>query len=347
MKEEDTRVAIYGAGAMGTVLSAYISRGGGRADVFDRKPEHVRALNEKGARVKVLTDEKKSFSAKVRAYLPSEMEGEYDIIVLFTKQSGNAETVKFLFPHLKKDGVICTCQNGLPEDGIAEIVGKERCLGCVVSWGATYLGPGEAVLSSSPGKMNFAVGSPYGDNPRIGDATDFFSRAGKTTAEENFLGARVAKLAVNAALSPLSGMSGLTFGEIAKDGRYRKIALEILHETFRAAKALGIRAGKIQGHNIERLLDYEGKLKKRLSYGLFPLAMKAHIGIVSGIYYDLKAGKKSETDYINGAVTRLCEKAGTKCPANGLAAGYVRDIENGGRQISTANLDGLVRELSL
>lgn len=331
---EGKRFAVYGAGAMGTVLGAYISAGGAEADLFSRNVDHVGALRKNGARVTGEAD----FSAKVRAFLPSEMEGEYDVIILLTKQSENDAVLDFLLPHLKADGAVCTLQNGLPEEGVARKIGKERTLGCVVSWGASLLGPGVVAITSSPKKINFALGSPFGKNRREDDAEFILSRMGKVTREENFSGARVAKLSINAAFSPLSGMSGKSFGEIAADKDLRGVALSIIHECFSAADALGVKSGKLQGHDIKRLLDFRGRAKKALSQRLLPVAMKNHAGVVSGMYHDLKAGKKSEAEYINGELERLSKKAGTLSPVNSKALDMIREIERGERQISEDNL---------
>lgn len=90
----------------------------------------------------------------VSALLPDEMEGEYDVIFLMTKQRANKEILQFLLPHLKSDGIVCTTQNGLPEPSVAAVVGEERCCGCAVSWGATFVGGGEAKLTTRPDGWN-------------------------------------------------------------------------------------------------------------------------------------------------------------------------------------------------
>lgn len=65
------RLAIYGAGSLGVVLGAYLSKAGIEVELINRNPEHVRALNEKGACV----EGEASFCAPVRALLPQEMQG--------------------------------------------------------------------------------------------------------------------------------------------------------------------------------------------------------------------------------------------------------------------------------
>ena len=96
------RCAIYGAGAMGTVLGAYIAGAGRDIDLINRNQKHIAALKEKGAHI-VGTAE---FTQKVNALLPSEMTGKYDVILLMTKQRDNAEIVTFLKNYLADDGAL-------------------------------------------------------------------------------------------------------------------------------------------------------------------------------------------------------------------------------------------------
>ena len=138
------KAMIYGAGALGTVLGAYIARAGRKIDLVNRNEKHVAALKEGGAHI-VGTVE---FTQKVSALLPSELTEQYDVIILMTKQQHNAQVVGFLKNYLKEDGAICTCQNGLPEPGIAEIVGADRTLGCAIAWGATFHGEGVSELTT-------------------------------------------------------------------------------------------------------------------------------------------------------------------------------------------------------
>ena len=114
------KCAIYGAGSLGTVLGAYMTKGGIPVELVNRNRAHVDALREKGAHITGTVD----FSTPVTAITPEEMTAPYDVIFLMTKQLHNKEVVTFLKPLLAPDGVIVTFQNGIPEPGIAEIVGE-------------------------------------------------------------------------------------------------------------------------------------------------------------------------------------------------------------------------------
>lgn len=334
------RAAIYGAGAMGTVLGAYITRAGGKIDLITRNKEHVAALKSGGAHITGQVD----FTVPVSALTPDEMTGQYDIIILMTKQRFNKETVSFLLPYLSANGVICTAQNGLPEDSVAEIVGKDRTMGCAVSWGATFKGRGEAALTSSPDKLTFALGSPYGENDNTGAVAKLLSMMGDVTIEDNFPGARWAKIAVNSAFSPLSAMSGKTFGEIANNKRYRRLAQLLLKECFTAAEASGVKMGKIQGHDLKKLYDYKGRVKRAISFALIPLAMKKHASLVSGMYYDLTAGKLCDIGFVNGKIIAAAQSFGVRLPVNAAAVEIIHAIERGEKQTGEDNLSILCEQ---
>lgn len=333
------RAVIYGAGAMGTALGAFIAAAGGEIDLVSRNAEHIGALKKNGARITGGAD----FSVAVNAYTPDAMSGKYDIIFLMTKQRDNAHTLEFLRGFIAADGVVCTMQNGLPEPSVAKVVGEKRCLGCAVSWGAEIAGAGCVRLTSDRDKMTFSLGSPYGVNGRETAVANMLSLAGKVVIEENFIGARWAKLAVNGAFSSVSAITGLTFGEVAKRKPYKMIALRLMNEAFAAARSSGVKIAPIQGHDIVKIYGYNGALKRALASALMPLAMKNHGDIVSGMCRDLMAGRKCDIDYVNGEIVRAAEHCGVSVPLNSAVVALVHGIENGERDIRPENIDFLLK----
>ena len=97
------RVAIMGAGSLGTILGAYITKAGIPVDLIDAYPEHVKVLNEKGAHVVGTVD----FVQKVHALLPEEMEGTYDLIIYMAKQTFNDTAIPQIKEHINEDSTVC------------------------------------------------------------------------------------------------------------------------------------------------------------------------------------------------------------------------------------------------
>ncbi len=328
------RAAIYGAGAMGTVLGAHIARAGGKIDLITRNVAHVNALNGRGATIEGTV----SFTVPVTALTPEQMTGKYDIIFLMTKQRQNPQICTFLKDYLAEGGVICTMQNGLPEPSVASVIGEENTLGCAVSWGATFKGEGCAVLTSDPARLTFALGGYNPAHPKIPVVSGLLHMMGTVTVEQNFIGARWAKLAINSAFSSLSAITGMTFGEVSRQSPSKKIALGLLNEAFAVAKACGVEIAKIQGHDIVKIYGCKGGIKKFIALRLLPLAMKDHKNIISGMYYDLKAGKKCDICYINGVIVHAAKNFGVSVPLNIKALSAAKQIEDGGLEISPQNI---------
>ena len=329
------RAAIYGAGSLGTILGAFISRNGGRIDLINHNEKHIAALREHGARVIGTLD----FTQKVSALTDKEMSGVYDIIFLMTKQQNNAVTVNFLKNYLAEDGVIVTLQNGLPEPQIAEIVGEDRVLGCTVAWGATMQGPGVCELTSSPDSLTFSLGSAFkGKGNHFEEVKALLEKMGPVDEDENFIGTRWSKLLINAAFSGMSTVLGCTFGEAAGPKDSRRIVQRIIKECIDVCDASGIRIEPVQGKDIVKLLDYRNSFKKAVSFFIIPIAIRKHALLKASMLQDIERGKKTEVDSINGAVCAQGRKVGVPTPCNDKVVEIIHLIENGNLKADRSNL---------
>ena len=329
------RAAIYGAGSLGTILGAFITKNGGQIDLINHNKDHVAALKKDGAKV-VGTLE---FTQKVTALTDEEMTGKYDVIFLLTKQQKNREVVTFLKDFLAEDGVIVTLQNGIPELLIGEIVGEERVLGCTVAWGATMQGPGVCELTSEPDSLTFSLGSlSKKPNPHMDEVKAMLELMGPVEIDQNFLGTRWSKLLINASFSGMSTVCGTTFGGAAKDKASRKIVQGIIKECIDVCAAGGIKIEPIQGKDIVKLLDYKNAFKKKISFLIIPIAIKKHALLKASMLQDIENGKKTEVDAINGVVCAYGRKIGFPTPYNDKVVEIIHKIEEGELKASFDNV---------
>ena len=329
------RAAIYGAGSLGTILGAYITKNGGQIDLVNHNKAHVKALQEKGAHITGTVD----FVQPVMAYTDEEMSGLYDILFLMTKQQQNEAVVSFLKPFLAPDGVIVTLQNGLPELAIGKIVGEERVLGCTVAWGATMKGPGECELTSEPDSLTFSLGSlsPV-PNAHLGDVKALLERMGPVEVDDNFIGTRWSKLLINSAFSGMSAALGCTFGEAAADRRSRRIVLKLIKECIDVCAKGGIKIEPGQGKDAVKLFNYKGPVKRAFALLILPIAIKKHARLKASMLQDIEKGKKTEVDAINGAICAYGRSVGCPTPMNDRVVEVVHRIENGQLKPSFDNL---------
>ena len=320
------RVAIYGAGSLGTILGAFISKAGVPVELINRNKAHIEALKTKGAQV-VGTMQ---FCQPVIAYTPDEMSGQYDILFLMTKQQHNAEVVQMLKNYLAADGVLVTFQNGLPEMQIAEVLGEERVLGSTVAWGATLQSPGVCELTSEPDALSFSLGAISEKRSKhFAKVKELLELMGTVDVEENFLGTRWSKLLINASFSGMSAVLGCTFGEAAGPKESRKVVQAIIKECIDVCQKGGIRIEPVQGKDIVKLLNYTHPLKKAFSFFIIPIAIRKHAKLKASMLQDLEKGKLTEVDAINGAVSEYGRKVGFPTPVNDKVVEIIHKIEKG------------------
>src|SRR4029450_7258691 len=142
-------ITVYGAGAIGGITGAALARAGHDVLLVDRFGEHVDAINRDG-----ITVERKSVdtTTKVRAVTPDRLGRDLSLVLLAVKNHNNADTLAGLHPprpppppRLATPGTIVSLQNGLSEELIAQAVGAERTVGCLVNWAADWAAPGRTL----------------------------------------------------------------------------------------------------------------------------------------------------------------------------------------------------------
>ena len=329
------RIAIYGAGSLGTILGAYISKAGVEIELINRNKAHIEALQTKGAHITGTVE----FTQPVVAYTPDQMNGEYDVIFLMTKQQHNAEVVTMLKDFLAADGAMVTFQNGLPEVQIAEILGEERVLGCTVAWGATLQEPGVCELTSAPDALSFSLGAiSTKKNKHFNKIKEVLEHMGTVDIEENFIGTRWSKLLINASFSGMSAVLGCTFGEAAGPRESRKVVQALIKECIDVCAKGGIRIEPVQGKDIVKLLDYHNPIKKAVAYMIIPIAIRKHAKLKASMLQDIEKGKLTEVDAINGAVCDYGKKVGFPTPTNDKVVEIIHKIEKGEVKPSFENL---------
>ncbi len=330
-----SKYAIYGAGSLGTVLGAFITKNGGEVDLINRNKAHVEALNTKGAKITGTVE----MTVPVKAITPNQMEGKYEVIVLLTKQLFNKEVVTMLKDYLTDDGVIVTLQNGIPEPGIAEIIGTEHTMGCAVEWGAALLEPGVCELTSDKDSLSFHMGKMDGiTDEQFKKVKDLLELMCPVHEEENLMGARWSKLLINATFSGLGTVLGGVFGDVSEDKAAQKIAIRCMKECIDVGHAAGTEFAPVQGKNIVGLFYWKGAIKRTFACLLLPIAMKKHRAIEPSMLQDLKKGKACEVDAINGVVCDFGKKYGVKTPVNDRIVKLIKRIQNGNLKPEKKNI---------
>ena len=321
------RAAIIGIGSLGTIVGALIAKSGKPIDLVDSYKENVDALNRSGATITGAIE----LNVPVSAYTPDQMTGEYDLVFLLTKQTNNRIVLPQLLPHLHRDSVVCTLQNGIPEDSVASIIGRERVIGGAVGFGATWLKPGVSSLTSSYAavqKFAFEIGEVDGVvRPRLEVARAYLECVGRTEIRSNLIGIRFAKVLMNATFSGMSAALGCTFGDVLGNPKAMTCLAFVANECIAVARARGVRLVEMQGEDLERLeLRSPADIPSKMP--LYRKIWGQHVKLKASMLQDLEKGRDCEINYINGVICGYGRECGVATPFNDKIVELVTEAQN-------------------
>ncbi|MGI6177643.1 MAG: ketopantoate reductase family protein [Eubacterium sp.] len=330
------RIAIMGAGSIGTIFGAYVAKAGYDVVLIDAYPEHVKALNETGAHVVGKVD----FVQKVHAILPTQMEGVYDLIFYMAKQTFNDTAIPQIAAHIDENSTVCVCQNGIPEYAVSEVIGPERVIGATVGWGATFRGPGCSELTTDTTRLNFGLGSFTGEvNDRVLKAKKVLESMGGTAeVSDNLIGARWTKLLMNATFSGLSTALGTTFGGVLDSDDAMMLILKDGKECLDAAAAAGVTLEPYDGYDFYTAFRMGNKKTNAESIALIRKIWAVHYNLTASMAQDILKGRKCEIFDINGVVCKTGDKYGVPTPINDKIVEIVSGIQDGKYKYDPANM---------
>jgi 2-dehydropantoate 2-reductase len=332
------RSLVWGAGAIGGTLGAHLARAGHDVTFVDTVTEHVDAIDRSGIHI---TGPIAAFTARVPAFTPGTLAGEWDSIVLATKAHHTEAASRALLPHLSENGSVISAQNGLNELAIADIVGAERTVGAFVNFGADYTEPG---VIHYGGRGAVVVGEIDGRvsarATAIRDAwLDFDERAIVTP---NIWGYLWGKEAYGAMLFA-TALTNDSIADALADPAYRELYIALAREILAVASARGVIPEGFDGFDpgayapdappgaAARSLDQLVAHNRR--------SAKTH----SGIWRDLAVRKRrTEVDAQLGIVATIGQRAGVATPLTTRLVELIHDIENGKRAQSLDTLGALV-----
>lgn len=329
------RIALVGAGSMGTVIGALASKGGEDIVLVDVDEAHVRAMNENGARVTGHMDLK----VPVKALTPDGMEGIYDLVIYLVKTTYDDAALPELLPYIDGGSAVITLQNGVPEERVAEVVGRERTLGGAIGWGAKLVEPGVSELTSETEVMTYDIGELDGsETERIKAVKGVLDKAGRATITSNLLGVRWTKLLANVSFSGLGTALDCTNGDILDNEKALIAAVTIIVEIIKTAQALGVRMEPMQGVDPAALIDVI-KQSEENALNVVRMVLERHRDQVASMLQDLRKGRPCEVETLNGYLSRKSAEAGVSTPVNDKVTDIIRGIQEGRYPLSFDNLD--------
>ena len=337
MLNRNARTAVIGAGAIGGVTAAFLKIAGWNPQLVCKHQQIVDRATSKGLLITgVRGDHVVSLDA-VRNI--SELSGSPDLVFLATKATDCVQAARELAPYLKKDSVIVSLQNGICEDDLGAVLGRERVMGCVVGWGASLLGPGKMEVTS---KGEFVIGNI--DNradENLPFVRDMLDPVAPARISGNIMGELYAKLIINACINSLGVITGQRLGKLLAGRKVRNIFVALMQEAMAVADNMGLKVEKGAGGRIDyyEFLGGNGFLKNFKRHLFIRAIGFRYRRIKSSSLQSIERGRRTEVDYLNGYIVGQAQKKQVDTPVNSVVVEMIRQIEAGTRKMGPENLN--------
>ncbi len=298
---------IIGPGAMGCLHAALMAEAGLEVALLDYRAERAARIAERG--IIVEEDGEKRTVPIVCGVDPSTM-GSAQYGIIFVKAYDTVEAVTRAVPALRDDASMLTLQNGIGNyERISEIIPPARVLAGTTTTGATLLGDGHVRVA---GRGSVQFGSPKGNPRRVRATEALLARGGieheTTIAVDDVLWA---KAIVNAAINPLTALTGLRNGMLVEHDELRELMRAVVREAATVARACGIFVREDIGMMVESICGATAENR-------------------SSMLQDVTAGKRTEIDFINGEIARRAEEREREAPICRLLTSLIHGREQAG-----------------
>ena len=336
------RTLIWGTGAIGGTLGAYLARAGHDITFVDNVAEHVAVIDRDGLRIMGPIEE---FTARAPAFAPDALRGEWSTIVLATKAHHTDSAARALLPHLSTDGCVVSAQNGLNELEIARVVGAERTVGAFVNFGADYTEPG---VIHYGGRGAVVVGEIDGRiTARAAAIRDAWAALdARAIVSPNIWGYLWGKEAYGAMLFA-TALTNESIADALASPRYRALFIALAREILAVAEARGVSPEGFDGFDPGSYLPNAPHGAAARSLDDLVAHNRRSTKTHSGIWRDLAVRKRrTEVDAQLGIIVTLGTEAGVATPLTTRLVELIHEIESGARELSLSTLDALASTLT-
>jgi 2-dehydropantoate 2-reductase len=340
------RIGIIGAGAIGSVVGGMLTKAGHDVTLIDQWPEHIETMRKNGLRLSGTCGDHTIRVKALHIYEAQAISEPFDAVFISVKSYDTEWATHLGIQYLKKpNGVVVDFQNGINDERVAAIAGRERTLGSVITIGAGMYEPGHAMRTDT-GAIGFKIGELDGkETDRARELAKIMSDVAVAKVTTNLFGERWSKLTVNCMANPLAGLSGLGTSEVRTRPEPRLIAIYVGGEVVQVGRACGYEVEPIYGIASQRFVDaYEGRGLAEVEADVAAEGARRGGGRPS-LLQDVMRGRRTEIDYLNGYVSQQGKRLGVPTPVNDAVVAAVRQHGVGTLKPDPKNLEPLVAAL--
>jgi len=314
------KICVFGAGAVGAVIAAGLSRAGHDVSVVARGA-HLTAIRAHGLRILSAGSET---TVRIAAESDPARLGPQDYVIVAVKGQSLPEVAAAIAPLLGADTSVVTAMNGVPwwffdrlpfgggklrlesldpDGAISRAIPTVRVVGCVIHLAASLAEPGR-IRHNMGGRL--IIGEPGGANTtrtqRLGEALREagFEAVASTFIERDFW----VKLLGNVSFNPVSALTLATADRMIADAAVKAYMVAIMRECLAVGRAIGVDAD----------IDPEARIDMARRLGTFKTSM----------LQDMEGGKSLEIDGLLTGTLEIARKAGVAAPYTESLLGMIR-----------------------
>ncbi len=303
------KIAIIGAGPIGSILGAHLARNGQSVVLVDILEEHLKAIKTKGLKISGLEGINVKIPdvclkiSELKKFSP-----EYIFICV------KGPVLRIITPEIKKTAAgqaqLISFQNGIDtEEFIAAAVGRERTLRAVVNYAGNLVAPGQIKMSFFNKPNYIGAAHPAGEKPAR-EIAQLMTQAGLDTEFTPDIKKYIwEKTILNASLSPVTALTKQTMKQAMDFAATRQLVVKLLEEGVKVAKKLGYDYGS-------------GFLDHSLGY----LDKAGHHK--TSMHVDVDAQRLTEIEFLNMKIVEYGHKHQVAVPANESIVNLIKGMEN-------------------
>lgn len=336
MSTMSKKIAVLGCGAIGSSVSADLTKAGFDITVIDQWPAQIEKLKADGLEITMPDTVVKTPINALHLCDLSSAKLMFDIVFMCVKSNDHRWLAEFIKPYLKPDSVFVAIQNGFNEESLASIIGKERLVGCVVELSAEIFNPGIVKRNTTHKTTWFSVGEHDGFlTPRVKEIQSILNHVGVCEITGTIQSAKWTKLIANSMTMGPFGLLGLGNTEAAHLLGMFELSVALGKESAAVGEAMGMRMEPIFGLRAD---EFAGTIEENIV-----TAMKTLLGHVSrgrtAPIHDHMKGRTSEMAFISGLVARKGKELGIDTTCNAAVAEIDRQINSGEIKMDRSNFD--------
>ena len=316
------KIAVFGAGSIGAYVGGSLLAAGGNVVLIGRARMRARTSLE-GL---VLTD---LFGRRIDLPAVSIRYAEHPraltdagLILVTVKSADTPVAAAEILAHAPADAVVLSLQNGIGNTNVLRAALPGRCvLAGMVPFN---------VAPTPDGRLHRATGGEMmvEKTAALDPWHQLFARAHLPLHQrDNFDSIQWGKLLINLNNS-VNALSGLPIRAQLSQRDYRRCFAAMISETLGILRSAGVRPAKVArvGPSLMALLlRLPDPLFRRVAAAMLRIDPEAR----SSMWDDLQAGRRTEVDFINGAVLSLADSLGCDAPLNRRMVALIRDAEEG------------------